>query len=99
MLRILGLSADNPRVSFEILLIDDNADMHLMIRACLEEPDLRITDAYTGEEGLRLAAANRCDLIVLDVAMPGMDGFEVLKQLKAASRLSDVPVEIGRAHV
>ena len=84
--------ADMKPVSFEILLIDDRPDLHGVIRASLEQPGVQITDAYTGREGLDRAAAGRCDLIVLDVAMPGMDGWEVLKELKADAELRAIPV-------
>ena len=77
---------------FEILLIDDNPELHALIHASLEPADVRFTDAFNGRDGLDCAAAGRRDLIVLDVGMPGMDGFEVLQRLKADAALRAIPV-------
>ena len=77
---------------FEILLIDDIPELHALIHASLEQADVRFTDAFNGRDGLDCAAGGRCDLIVLDVGMPGMDGFEVLQRLKADAALRAIPV-------
>ncbi len=87
-----GLFADMKPVPFEILLIDDDPDLHGVIRASLEQAGVRFADAYNGREGLDCAAAGRRDLIVLDVTMPGMDGWEVLRELKADPELRGIPV-------
>ena len=84
--------ADMKIVPFEILLIDDDPALHEIIRASLDLPDVRFVDAFNGGEGLEQAAAGRRDLIVLDVGMPGMDGFEVLRRLKADEGLRTIPV-------
>ncbi len=79
-------------VPFEILLIDDIPELHVLIQASLEQADVRFTDAFNGRDGLDCAGGGRCDLIVLDVGMPGMDGFEVLQRLKADAALRAIPV-------
>ena len=79
-------------VPFEILLIDDDPDLHAMIHASLEQADVQFVDAFNGRDGLACAAEGRRDLIVLDVGMPGMDGFEVLQRLKADAGLRAIPV-------
>jgi DNA-binding response OmpR family regulator len=75
----------------KILVVDD--DPHILdaltIGFELKWPDSTILAAPDGETGLRLFDAHRPDVVVLDVAMPGLNGFEVLKQIR---RVSDVPV-------
>lgn len=68
-----------------ILIIDDAADFCITVKSFLEispQSDFRVHMAKNGKEGIRAAKKLRPDLILLDVMMPGMDGFEVLKRLK-----------------
>ncbi|MEI6060612.1 MAG: PAS domain S-box protein [Bacteroidota bacterium] len=78
----------------KILAIDDNQDNLISIRALIKEsfPEALILTASNGLKGLELAAAEDPDVVLLDIVMPGMDGFEVCKQLKADSKLRDIPV-------
>jgi putative two-component system response regulator len=66
-----------------ILIIDDSKDIHRLIRSALQEEPWRIESAYDGPEGLELAAAGKFDLILLDLDLPSMNGFEVCRHLKA----------------
>jgi DNA-binding response OmpR family regulator len=66
-----------------ILIIDDSKDIHRLIRSALEEEPWRIESAYDGPAGLEMAAAGRFDLILLDLDLPSMNGFEVCRHLKA----------------
>jgi DNA-binding response OmpR family regulator len=86
--------SDSP--SAEILVVDDDDGMRELLRTLLERAGHGVTTAADGREGLRHAYALRPDVIVLDVAMPGMDGWETLDRLRD---LSDVPVLMlsGRA--
>ena len=78
----------------KILAIDDNPDNLISLHALINEsfPDVRTFTALNGAKGLALAAAEDPDLILLDIVMPGMDGFEVCRKLKANNALSDIPV-------
>ena len=74
-----------------LLAIDDNpANLATLARALSDEFTLQL--AASGEEGLSLAAAERPDLILLDVMMPVIDGFETCRRLKADPALADIPV-------
>lgn len=74
-----------------ILAIDDEPDnLYTLGSALAPEFDLQI--AVRGEQGLRLAAISAPDLILIDVMMPDMDGFEVVRRLKADPGLRDIPV-------
>ena len=75
-----------------ILVIDDDPSVGKMIDRFLTKEGFQVTVAQGGEEGLRLAALIQPVAIVLDVLMPGMDGWAVLSHLKADSQLADIPV-------
>jgi diguanylate cyclase (GGDEF)-like protein/PAS domain S-box-containing protein len=74
-----------------ILAIDDTP-LNLLILEAVLSPDVELQIATSGAEGLALAADSPPDLILLDVMMPGMDGFETCRRLKANPALCDIPV-------
>ena len=75
-----------------VLVIDDDPSAcELMVRS-LSKEGFRVLTAPGGEEGLRLARESRPHVITLDVLMPGMDGWAVLRELKADPKLSTIPV-------
>jgi two-component system cell cycle response regulator len=76
----------------QILIIDDSLALHQLIKAHLNDLDLGIHSAYDGEAGLTMASHIRPGLILLDVDMPEMDGFEVLRRLKENKETSTIPV-------
>jgi two-component system cell cycle response regulator DivK len=75
-----------------ILLIEDNEQNRYLTRFLLEQRGHEVIWAGTGPEGLALAAAERPDLILLDIQLPGMDGYSVARTLKADPALCDIPV-------
>lgn len=76
----------------QILIIDDSLALHPLIKSHLANEDLRIHSAYDGESGLTMAAELRPSLILLDVDMPHMDGFEVCRRLKGNKQTVTIPV-------
>lgn len=78
----------------KILAIDDNNDNLITIKALIGEsfPDIAVATALSGEDGIKIALEQSPDIILLDVVMPGMDGFEVCRRLKENRNLSDIPV-------
>ena len=72
-----------------VLIIDDDRKLCRLIKAYLEPMGYAITAVHTGPDGVAQAAAQPWHAVVLDVMLPGLDGFEVLKQIR---RVSDVPV-------
>ena len=66
-----------------ILVVDDMAETRRLMRRVLERGGLRVIEADTGEAALRMAARDRPDLIVLDLRLPGISGFEVARKIRA----------------
>jgi diguanylate cyclase (GGDEF)-like protein len=80
-----------PRVP-RILAVDDSELMHRLLRTRLQLEQVEIHCALTGEEGLRLAAELQPEVMLLDIDLDGMDGFEVLQRLKENPRTRDIAV-------
>ena len=78
----------------KILAIDDNFDNLVTIKALLREvyTDAKILTALSGSEGIKMALAEKPDVILLDIVMPDMDGYEVCRRLKSNDMLAEVPV-------
>jgi type IV pilus assembly protein PilB len=76
------------------LVVDDDPDLRRIVRTMLERSNLNLTviTAQDGVEALTLMEIERPDIVVLDVAMPGMDGFEVCRRLRADVQTAGVPV-------
>jgi DNA-binding response OmpR family regulator len=72
-----------------ILVVDDDADIRTLVAELLERAGHGVIQAPDGESGLKLFYAEQPDLVLLDVSMPGLDGWEVLTRIR---ELSDVPV-------
>lgn len=82
-----------------ILVIDDDPGVRLLCRLNLSRNGHEVLEAASGGEGLGLLAAPLPDVVVLDVMMPYLDGFEVLRQIRACSDTSRVPVVLLSARV
>ena len=75
-----------------ILIVDDVEDNLEILGDLLTFDGYNVQNARSGESALKLVQESRPDLILLDILMPGMDGFEVCERLKADSKTSDIPV-------
>ena len=75
-----------------ILVIDDNASARHVVESMLTNMDLRLLFADNGPDGLKEAAENQPDLILLDIMMPQMNGYEVCEKLREATKNTDVPI-------
>ncbi len=76
-----------PAARFKVLLVDDNRANRLVATCILEERGHLIEAAGDGSQAIRLAQANRYDVILMDVEMPGMDGLEATAAIRAAEEL------------
>ncbi|HEY1338676.1 MAG TPA: response regulator [Bryobacteraceae bacterium] len=75
-----------------ILNVDDDEGCRYAVTRTLERSNFRVTEAATGREALRLARLEQPDLVLLDVHLPDMHGFEVCRQLKAEPATASIPV-------
>jgi putative two-component system response regulator len=85
-------SADVPEQTEKILLVDDNSTNLQVLREALEGLGHRLLIAKNGQNALGIATKASPSLILLDVMMPGMDGYEVCKRLKADPKSNHIPV-------
>jgi two-component system phosphate regulon response regulator PhoB len=76
----------------KILVVEDEEDILELIRFNLVKEGYQVTGALTGEEALRKARSEPFDLIVLDLMLPGIDGLEVTKKLKAHEKARQIPI-------
>lgn len=80
-----------------ILLVDDSDQNRVLIRAILEADGFEVTEAIDGESALTQARAQSYDLMILDLVLPGKDGFAVLAELKQSHRAGEMPVLVMSA--
>lgn len=76
----------------DILIVDDNPDNCRILTRLLTSQGYQVWTAKSGNEALAMAEQNLPDMILLDIMMPGMDGYQVCRRLKAEKRTSDIPV-------
>jgi DNA-binding NtrC family response regulator len=67
---------------YNVLVLDDEKNIRLTIKRCLETPEITVEDAINGEEALKLLKETAFDLLLLDLKLPGMDGMEILQLVK-----------------
>jgi type II secretory ATPase GspE/PulE/Tfp pilus assembly ATPase PilB-like protein/DNA-binding response OmpR family regulator len=93
-------AAPAERRSFKALVVDDTATIRDVVRHTLEHSDLGLTvlTAEDGPQALDIAGRERPDIVILDISMPGMDGFEVCRRLRSEMRTAFVPVLMLTAH-
>jgi two-component system cell cycle response regulator DivK len=81
-----------------ILIVEDDEDSRYVYGIVLEDHGFSVAMARSGDEGLRLARETRPHAILMDVSIPGMDGWTVTQRLKADPETRDIPVIIITAH-
>jgi len=94
-------AADGPATSpfgGTVLVVEDNAVNRKLARNVLRSRGYRVLEADTGEEGIEIARRERPQLILMDLQLPGLDGMEATRRLKADPRTSAIPVVALSAH-
>ena len=75
-----------------VLVIDDEAPIRLLCKVNLEAEGMDVLEAADGTTGLDVSRTNTPDVVLLDVMMPGLDGWQVAEQLLQDERTSDIPI-------
>ena len=75
-----------------ILVVEDQEDNRTILRDLLTHAGFTVLEAVTGEEGVRAAEAHRPDLILMDIQLPVVDGYEATRRIKARPELRAIPV-------
>jgi DNA-binding response OmpR family regulator len=83
---------EKPPTRFKLLIVDDLPANIKVLGNSLQRDEYLISFTTSGEEAIDMAMKNGFDLILLDIMMPGMDGFEVCKHLKAENRTRQIPI-------
>ena len=92
---ITGIQGNAP----QILIVDDDDNHRSILSSLLQEIGCRTIEASDGKQGLQLATEHNPDLIMLDLAMPNMDGFELMVYLQAHPQSSSIPIIVSSANV
>src|SRR4051812_28921932 len=79
----------------QVLVIDDDETIRAVVSRIVETAGATVTEAETGEDGLRALYDGRPDVVVLDIGLPGLDGWQVLERIR---QLTDLPVVMLSAH-
>ena len=85
-------------MSKRILVVEDQEDNRRILRDLLMSADYEIMEAENGEEALTAAAKQRPDLILMDIHLPIMDGYEATRRIKADPTLTHVPIIAVTSH-
>jgi DNA-binding response OmpR family regulator len=81
-----------------VLIVDDEPDIRMLARLALEADGHSATEASTGEKALELAGDANFDIVLLDIRLPGLDGWDVLRTLRSDRGPDDLPIVIMSAH-
>src|SRR5579862_9301084 len=88
------IMSETPAVKPTVLVIDDELQIRRLLRVCLDASGYRVLEAFTGQEGISQAAQHRPDVVLLDLALPDMDGVSVLKRLREWSKVPVVVLSV-----
>ncbi len=85
-------------MSKRILVIEDQEDNRQILRDLLTSADFEVIEAVDGEAGLAAAATHRPDLVLMDIQLPGLDGYEATRRIKVDAVLRAIPVIAVTSH-
>ena len=76
----------------QVLYVEDNAENRMLVRRVLEAEGYTITEAVDGPSGLEIAAQIRPDIILLDICLPEMDGYDLARRFRSTPGLQQIPI-------
>ncbi|HEV2765769.1 MAG TPA: response regulator [Pyrinomonadaceae bacterium] len=92
------MGSNGERRGTTVLVVDDYADTRRVVRWMLEQKGYRVLEAEDGRQAVDSARAERPDLILMDLTMPQVDGFEAARTIRASEGLAEVPIIAVTAH-
>jgi signal transduction histidine kinase/CheY-like chemotaxis protein len=95
VLRALLWRLTGQHLSGTVLVVDDEEVSRYLVRQVFGNPRVRFLEASNGAQALELAMAEKPDLVMTDLGMPGMDGFQLVEQMSADANLKDIPVIVA----
>ena len=87
-------TTDSPHHQAKILVCDDDQNVRLLTRQCLEAEDMQVVEAANGLEAIDIFVRERPDLVFLDVEMPGMTGLEACQRIRLMPQGESIPIMI-----
>jgi CheY-like chemotaxis protein len=93
-----GRTKEVKEMGSRILVVEDSAVIRRLIEVCLRAADLEIVTRDDGKSGLQAVGSESPDLVVLDIGLPGMDGWEVLDRIRRDETTKNIPVVVLTAH-
>jgi two-component system cell cycle response regulator len=88
----MAITGDKQKKNANILIVEDSPTQALQLQSLLEENDFEVSIAYNGAEGLSCLKEEKPDLVVSDIVMPEMDGYELCRKIKEDDDLKSIPV-------
>lgn len=82
----------------KVLVVDDEPNIVLSLEFLMQQAGFEVTTAYDGESALALVNETPPDLVLLDISLPGISGFEVLEQLRSQAAFKRLPIVMLTAH-
>jgi len=76
----------------KVLVVEDNESNRYMMKYILEAHGYQVIEAVNGVEGVNLAAAEKPDLILMDIQLPELDGYDATIQIKANDKINNIPI-------
>jgi DNA-binding response OmpR family regulator len=91
---VKSVAGNKDAAGYKVLVVEDDKFLRELIGQKLTKEKFQVIEAIDGEEGLKKLELEKPDIVLLDLIMPGIDGFEVLRRVKQTPDLSDIPVVI-----
>ena len=79
-------------MAMRILIVEDQEDNRMIMRDVLSSAGYDLIEAVTGEDGVKLAHSERPDLILMDIQLPIIDGYEATRRIKGSAELKSIPI-------
>lgn len=85
-------SSEKTKTAHNILIVEDDVFLLEILSAKFQKSGYSVNIAANGEDCMEVLGSNKPDIVLLDIVMPKMDGYEVLRRMKSSKDLSDIPI-------